>query len=331
MVSLFKDGQNEIITTDAGTVGELLRRSNITLEEGDIVEPRAETEIPRGLFNINIYRARPAVVVDGDDVVRLKSAYESPRLIATDAGITTYPEDLFAAEVVTDFVGDQSVGLKVSIQRSTPVTLLADGKEQALRSQAKTVGEFLEEKQIAMGERDTTRPSLEAPLAAGMTIAITRVAEVVTTKQEVLPRATQTVKDPNLDIGHKKVVEEGSDGGRTVTYRIRYHNGAEVSRETLKVEGLVNPKTKIVAVGTRIPDDVWYKLRMCEAGGNYQRNSGNGYYGAYQFDLGTWWANGGEGYPHQAAPATQDAIAKKVQSLRGWQPWPSCRVKLGLP
>jgi hypothetical protein len=29
-------------------------------------------------------------------------------------------------------------------------------------------------------------------------------------------------------------------------------------------------------------------LRTCESGGNYQRNSGNGYYGAYQFLIGTW-------------------------------------------
>jgi resuscitation-promoting factor RpfB len=330
-VSLFNGGQTQIITTDAGTVGEVLDRAGIKLEEGDVVEPAAGTAIPRGLFNINIYRARPAVVVDGDEVLRLRSAYESPRLIAADAGIATYPEDIFETEVVTDFVGDRSVGLKVSIQRSTPVTLAADGKEQLLRTQAKTVGELIEEKKIAMGERDTTAPGLDAPLYEGMRIAITRVAEVISTKQEVLPRATKNIKDPNLDIGHTKVVDEGSDGGRTVTYRIRYHNGQEVGRDTLKVDNLVNPKTKVVAVGTRIPDDVWYRLRMCESGGRYDRNSGNGYYGAYQFDLSTWRSNGGTGYPHEAAPAVQDAIAKKVQSLRGWQPWPGCRIKLGLP
>lgn len=324
------DGQNKIITTDASTVGEVLQRSGITLEEGDIVEPKADTQIPRGLFNINIYRARPAVVVDGAQVIRLRSAYESPRLIATDAGLTTYPEDRFETSVVTDFMGDRSLGLKVTIDRAIPVTLQADGKAQLLRTQAKTVGELIEEKQIPMGERDTTSLGLDAPLAAGASITITRVAEVVVTKQEVLARTTQTIKDPNLDVGHSRVAEEGSDGGRSVTYRIRYHNGAEVARETLKVENLVSPKTKVVAVGTRIPSDIWYKLRMCESGGNYQRNSGNGYYGAYQFDLSTWQSNGGSGYPHQATPEMQDAVAKRVQSIRGWGPWPSCSRKLGL-
>jgi hypothetical protein len=31
-----------------------------------------------------------------------------------------------------------------------------------------------------------------------------------------------------------------------------------------------------------------YKLRMCESHGNYQTNTGNGYYGAYQFSQSTW-------------------------------------------
>src|SRR5579884_204912 len=30
-------------------------------------------------------------------------------------------------------------------------------------------------------------------------------------------------------------------------------------------------------------NDVWARIRHCEAGGNYGHNSGNGYYGAYQF------------------------------------------------
>ena len=31
-----------------------------------------------------------------------------------------------------------------------------------------------------------------------------------------------------------------------------------------------------------------YRLRLCESGGNYQTNTGNGYYGAYQFLISTW-------------------------------------------
>jgi hypothetical protein len=47
-------------------------------------------------------------------------------------------------------------------------------------------------------------------------------------------------------------------------------------------------------------------LRDCESGGNYQDNTGNGYYGAYQFSLGTWDSLGYSGLPSSAAPSTQD-------------------------
>jgi hypothetical protein len=72
------------------------------------------------------------------------------------------------------------------------------------------------------------------------------------------------------------------------------------------------------------------RLRQCESGGNYAINTGNGFYGAYQFDRGTWNGLGYPGTANQASPATQDAAAAKLQSQRGWSPWPACSRKLGL-
>jgi hypothetical protein len=39
--------------------------------------------------------------------------------------------------------------------------------------------------------------------------------------------------------------------------------------------------------------------------GWWTANTGNGFYGAYQFMLSTWRAVGGSGYPHQASPEEQ--------------------------
>ncbi|HUR14588.1 MAG TPA: transglycosylase family protein [Mycobacteriales bacterium] len=71
-------------------------------------------------------------------------------------------------------------------------------------------------------------------------------------------------------------------------------------------------------------------LRWCESTNDYAADTGNGYYGAYQFDLRTWRGRGYSGYPHQAAPATQDKAAHELQADRGWSPWPACARKLGL-
>ncbi len=73
----------------------------------------------------------------------------------------------------------------------------------------------------------------------------------------------------------------------------------------------------------------WSRLRMCESTNRYPINTGNGYYGAYQFDLPTWRSVGGTGYPHLATPAEQDHRALYLYRMRGWQPW-TCATKLGL-
>ena len=81
--------------------------------------------------------------------------------------------------------------------------------------------------------------------------------------------------------------------------------------------------------GTATAED-FQRLRVCESSNNYRANTGNGYYGAYQFDLRTWRGLGHDGYPHQASPGTQDAAARELQADRGWQPWPACARRLGL-
>ena len=63
---------------------------------------------------------------------------------------------------------------------------------------------------------------------------------------------------------------------------------------------------------------------MCESGGNYSINTGNGYYGAWQFDYPSWHANGGgrfAQFPHQASKAEQDFVAWTYWTRSGWGPW----------
>ena len=68
----------------------------------------------------------------------------------------------------------------------------------------------------------------------------------------------------------------------------------------------------------------WAALRDCESTNNYLINTGNGYYGAYQFDQSTWESVGGTGRPHWAEPVVQDARARLLYARRGWPPWPIC-------
>jgi hypothetical protein len=75
---------------------------------------------------------------------------------------------------------------------------------------------------------------------------------------------------------------------------------------------------------------VWSQLRSCESGGNYSADTGNGYYGAYQFALSTWRGLRLGGLPSSASPQIQDDAAVRLQRLDGWDPWPRCSWTLGL-
>jgi peptidoglycan hydrolase-like protein with peptidoglycan-binding domain len=79
-----------------------------------------------------------------------------------------------------------------------------------------------------------------------------------------------------------------------------------------------------------VTPDTWAQLRACESSGNYAANTGNGFYGAYQFDARTWHGLGYPGVASGASAAVQDQAAQRLYQSRGWEPWPSCSAKLGL-
>ncbi|HET9061636.1 MAG TPA: transglycosylase family protein [Acidimicrobiales bacterium] len=74
----------------------------------------------------------------------------------------------------------------------------------------------------------------------------------------------------------------------------------------------------------------WLELRQCESGDNYAANTGNGFYGAYQFSGQTWSDLGYPGRPDQEPYWMQDQAAERLHAAQGWSPWPSCSAALGL-
>lgn len=87
----------------------------------------------------------------------------------------------------------------------------------------------------------------------------------------------------------------------------------------------------------RVGGDVWDDLAQCEAGGNWQTNTGNGFGGGLQFmhqsSYSTWLAFGGAEYaphPWEASKEQQIQIAERVLARSGWGAWPACSRKLGL-
>ncbi|MGW0181023.1 transglycosylase family protein [Nocardia sp. NPDC003345] len=89
----------------------------------------------------------------------------------------------------------------------------------------------------------------------------------------------------------------------------------------------------LAGTASAAPDSDWDRLAQCEAGGNWNINTGNGYHGGLQFSPSTWTANGGGEYAptaNQASREQQIVVAEKVLASQGWGAWPSCSSSLGL-
>lgn len=92
----------------------------------------------------------------------------------------------------------------------------------------------------------------------------------------------------------------------------------------------VVPNTPQIA--PQSPDSFITALGQCESGNTANRNSGNGYYGAFQFSIATWNAMG-TGYARaDLAPyEVQVAAVKKLLSRSSvHSQFPGCSAKLGL-
>jgi hypothetical protein len=153
-----------------------------------------------------------------------------------------------------------------------------------------------------------------------------------------------------LTVGSSPAVAEGTIGSHAVNltqpaFRSVVVGAAVVSLATLDLPGPVSvptvPTTVPPAVTPPAPvavpgppasplGGVWAELRQCESGGNYAIDTGNGYYGAYQFSAATWHGLGFTGLPNQAPPAVQDEAAVELQARSGWGQWPACSRRLGL-
>ena len=326
IISIYADGEKKVITSTAPTVAEALKESGVQLGSGDSVEPSPDTAVPVGFFNINVYRSRPVVVVDGAVRKTVQTSSQSPALIAKTAGFTVYPEDTYAVSTINEVTSAGVVGQQVVIDRAVPVTLLADGQKVTARTHQKTVGGLLNERDVAFGPEDTVTPGRDTKISPNISIQINRVKVAVVKQTEAIAHETKTVNDPNLEIGTTRVETAGSDGQKDSTYRVQYQNGVEKSRQLISQTVVKQPVTEVKIVGTKpkkntLSADQWYRLRLCESGNNYGNKRNPNYRGAYQFDYGTWASVGGSGDPANASPAEQDMRAQILFERRGLSPW----------
>jgi Transglycosylase-like domain len=112
-------------------------------------------------------------------------------------------------------------------------------------------------------------------------------------------------------------------------YLFAQHQHAVRPQAVAPIIGVVTPSSTVTP-SSAATSAQWLALRLCESNNNYREDTGNGYYGAYQFAASTWWALGYPGLPSEANGALQNAAAAKLQNLVGWSAWPVCAEVVGL-
>ncbi|MEU3898979.1 transglycosylase family protein [Streptomyces sp. NPDC045251] len=99
---------------------------------------------------------------------------------------------------------------------------------------------------------------------------------------------------------------------------------ARTAAVVLLAAAALGATTEAAAAATVPVRTDWDAIAACESGGDWNANTGNGYYGGLQFAPSSWAAAGGLAYAPRADLATrgeQIAVAKSLARIQGMSAW----------
>ena len=323
-VTLNVDGSTRHVRTYADTVSGVLDEQGLKPAAHDVVLPSPNAPIGDG-STVVLNRARPLkLTVDGvqsevyvtalsvDEALN-QLGFRADNLVLSASRSERLPLD----------------GMTLSISTPKQITLVVDGVTRAVTTTAATTRDLLAEQHITLGPTDTTSLLPNQALLDKMRLQVFRVLTKEITETVAIPHQTKQTPDPNANQGTQTVTQKGVDGQQTVTYRVTVTDGVETARQQLSATVLKPAVDQLVTVGTKpVPTPAvsadglnWAALAKCESGGNPRSVNPAGYYGLYQFSLGTWRSVGGTGNPIDASAAEQTARAQALYARSGAAPW----------
>ena len=292
-------------------------------------EPQAPVpqETARGEYGPHSMRA--IALRAGLAALALSVAVSGAAYAAVRAGEPSRTSGVEAAAKGTGELGAEGGRSRVSVtpstQKVTTETVDATDPHGSVQQESGDLSEG-ETKVATAGVDGVVRTTYEVTTVGGKEVSRTPVAQVVVTQKvdEVVLVGTGAAKK------QESKPEQSQGQGQSQSQGQGQAPAPSASSES---SGGSGGSASGGSAGTNdgpVGDDVWAKLAQCESGGNPATNTGNGFYGMYQFTLETWQSLGGTGYPHEADAATQTAMAKKLQAQPGWGQWPGCADKRGL-
>ena len=322
LVTIYDRGVEKTIVTKARTIREALKLAKFSIDERqDVVEPSLDSEMVAEKYNINIFRARPITIVDGNKRLKITTAEQTPVLIAKAAGIEVFEEDKTTLSN-SDNMAVDGANMVMKIDRASMVNFVLYGKESVIRTHAKTVGELLKEKNINPKKDDTLSVDRSAKIIPGMKIELWRNGKQTITAEEDVKFEVEKVQDANRDSGYREVKQAGENGKKNVTYEIEMKNGVEVSRKEIASVVTKEPKKQIEIVGTKVSLPSGSHSDWMSAAGISPDD-----YGYVNFIFtkeSTWRTTARNG---QYAGLGQTNINKLSQACPNWQSDPVCQIR----
>mgnify|MGYP000898024875 CR=1 FL=1 len=350
-VTIEVDGVTHDVSGFFTTAGDALSTAGVSVGAHDLVAPASDQSVANGDTVVVRTATEYDVTIDGNQTTAWSTASSiSGVLSALPATSATMAADrsYSRAEMPLAENGDT-------------IRVVADGTTtEVVASASEGASAILDKAGVSAGPID--RVTLENN-GGETTLRVARVVRGTVTTTTEIPYETEEREDPEAEQGTEKTVQEGVAGSEvTEAYQETIDGNVTVSAvlSTTRTE----PTTRIVSKGTKEKkaegtstssssgaassgssssasspaapaavsgDDaaIWAAIAQCESGGNPSINTGNGYYGMYQFSLPTWRSVGGSGLPSDASVEEQTMRARMLQQRAGWGQW-GCAYQLGL-
>lgn len=235
-----------ITTSTAKTVKQAIADAEITLGEKDETEPALDTKITADLKEIIVKRYAKVTVVIGNEKKEVELVGGTVEDAIKKSGIKL-EEGMTPDVPATDYVKD---GMTITLTKGMKVSLTVDGKTTEIYTKAATVADFIKEQKITLGENDELSAKKDAKITDGMKLSVLRVEYKEEKKTEKIAFETEETYSDSLSEGESQVTQDGVDGEKEVTYKVKYVNGKEKSREAINEKVTKKAVNKIVTYGT---------------------------------------------------------------------------------
>ncbi|WP_435876397.1 transglycosylase family protein [Oerskovia paurometabola] len=357
-VELDVDGEITTVSTFAGSVEGLLAEEGVRVTDKDLIAPAGDAALKNGADVVVRYGRQVTVQTDGQQSDVWVTALDADEALDTLSG-----RGADVRLVASRSGADGRAALPLRLDANGPVTVVADGQTTTAPDGSIGVNSILDQQGVVLGEQDRVSVARDEAADPAVSLVVQRVAVSDVPTVTPIPFETVTEQDANRFADLDPVVkQEGVEGTSTKVETVTTVDGVEESRALVSDGVTAEPVAKIVVQGTKerpkpapapkaaaaapkasapaapapaaapstVGGDVWAALAKCESGGNPATNTGNGYYGLYQFSAGTWKSMGGSGLPSDASAEEQTMRAQMLQARSGWGQWPACSKKLGL-